>query len=230
MLKDSKLLIKELRKYSEGEISELMSISPKLAALNVERYASFKTPFTTKNAKPCLTAFKGDVYTDIEVEDYSKAEFNFAQKRLRILSGLYGVLRPLDLIQAYRLEMKTKLGSTRGDSLYEFWGNRISQQLNEALSETKSKTVVNLASNEYFKAVKANALDGEVFTPIFKEQKAAQLKVIAIYAKRARGMMANYIIRNKIKKVDELKKFSAAGYRFNASESSENDFVFSRKL
>ena len=173
--------------------------------------------------------FKGDVYSGIEVEDYSKTELNFANKHLRILSGLYGVLRPLDLMQPYRLEMGTKLKTERGKDLYEFWGAKISKKVNESLKKQKSKVLVNLASNEYYSAIKRDELEADVVTPVFKEVKNDKARVIALFAKRARGEMANFIVRNTITKPADLKKFKANGYRFLASESDADTFVFTRK-
>jgi len=201
MLDDSQLLIEELRHYSPEQIRELMDVSDNIARLNVERYASFSLPFTPENARPALFAFKGDVYRGIPAGEYGEQELAFSQAHLRILSGLYGCLRPLDLIQPYRLEMKTRLKNPRGDNLYQFWGERITRCLNEELAKQKEPTLVNLASNEYFKAVKPKLLEGRLLQVNFKEVKNGKARVIAVFAKRARGMMADYIIRNRLEPV-----------------------------
>lgn len=228
LLSDAKKLLAELKKFSAAELEELMSISSKLAELNRDRFQSFKTPFKPTNARQALLAFRGDVYTGFELEEYRIADYRFAQKHLRILSGLYGILRPLDLIQAYRLEMKTKLKNPRGDDLYTFWGSKISEELNKAAKESRSEVLVNLASNEYFKAVDRDHLELPIVTPVFQENKGKELRVVALFAKQARGAMANYIVTERIKKPEDLKKFSVDGYRFNAKLSSEKKFVFVR--
>jgi len=228
LLKDSQVLVEQLKKIPKGKLGKTLGVSAKLTELNFERFRSFKTPFTKTNAKPALLAFKGDVYQHIETEDYGKADFSFAQKHLRIISGLYGLLRPLDLMQAYRLEMKTKLKNSRGKNLYEFWGKRITKEVNKALKGSKTPILINLASNEYYKTIDINEIDGEVLTPVFKEKKAGNYKVVALFAKRARGMMTNYIIRNRVSKVEDLKKFRVGGYRYQKELSSKNELVFVR--
>jgi cytoplasmic iron level regulating protein YaaA (DUF328/UPF0246 family) len=205
-----------------------MGISPKLAELNVDRYKTWKQPFTTENAKQSLLAFKGDVYRDIESDKFTASDFDFAQQHLRILSGLYGVLRPLDLMQPYRLEMGTKLKNKRGANLYEFWGTKITKSLNLALAQSKSDILVNLASNEYFNSVIPDDLDAEIITPIFKDTKNGKLKIISFFAKRARGMMTNFIIRKGITDPLQLKKFKVAGYKFDKSLSTTTEFTFTR--
>ncbi|MDX2247792.1 MAG: peroxide stress protein YaaA [Bacteroidia bacterium] len=225
---DTQVLIKELVKKSEKKIAELMELSPQLAALNRERYQQFHTPFTPENAKQALMAFKGDVYLSFELEKYSEEEFAFAQKHLRILSGLYGLLRPLDLIQPYRLEMGTQLKNRRGKNLYEFWGNRITQALNEVLTESGSTVLINLASAEYFKSVNASKLTGTILTPTFKEERNGQYKAVFLYAKQARGAMADYIIREKITQPEDLKQFNGMGYCFHETLSNEKEWVFTR--
>lgn len=227
-LKDSEKLIKELRKKSAPKISKLMDVSSNIAELNYERYRNFKTPFTPDNSKQALLAFKGDVYTDIDVENFSKKEFDFAQDHLRILSGLYGILNPLDLIQPYRLEMKIKLKNSRGKNLYEFWGNRITDKINVDLEKTKNPYLINLASNEYFKAVDTRKIKGEIITPVFKDNKNGEYKILAFYAKRARGMMANFIIKNKLQTVEKLKTFQEAGYAYSERLSTDKEWVFIR--
>lgn len=228
LLSESHKLVKELRKKSVQGISDLMDVSEKIATLNYERYQNFSLPFTTDNARPALMAFKGDVYTDIEVDDYSEQELAFAQDHLRILSGLYGLLRPLDLMQAYRLEMKTALKNSRGSNLYTFWGDRITKELNQALQSQDTPVLVNLASNEYFRAINTDKLRGEVITPVFKEHKNDAYKVIAIYAKRARGKMANFIIRERIDQPERLKTFTDGGYEYSEALSSDSEWVFIR--
>ena len=227
-LSDSKALITQLKKLSKEEVAELMGISPTLADLNAKRFKAWKQPFTPENAKQSLLAFKGDVYTDIETEKYSQEDFDFAQGHLRILSGLYGILRPLDLMQPYRLEMGTKLENKRGASLYAFWGDKITKALNAALTGSGSTTLINLASKEYFSSVIPDRLDGQVITPIFKDTKNGKLKIISFFAKRARGMMANHIIRKRISDPAKLKRFTVAGYKYDKSLSTDTEFTFVR--
>jgi len=228
LLQESGLLVKELRQKSVEDLQQLMSVSEKIASLNYDRFQNFSTPFSTDNARQALLAFKGDVYTDIAIHDYSEDDFSFAQQHLRILSGLYGLLKPMDLIQPYRLEMKTKLSNQRGKDLYQFWGDRITQQLNTALKEQDVKVLVNLASNEYFKAIQSAALEGEIITPVFKEHKDGKYKVVAIHAKRARGKMANFIIRNHIDQPEQIKTFNEGGYEYSDNLSSDKEWVFVR--
>lgn len=226
-LKESLKLVKELKKQSPGQIASLMSVSDKIAELNHDRFSSFKTPFTTDNAKQALLAFKGDVYTDIDVDNYTKEDFEFAQQHLRILSGLYGLLKPLDLIQPYRLEMKIKLSNPRGKDLYEFWGDRITKELNTILDKP-NPMLVNLASVEYFKAINMKLFKGKIITPIFKDHKNGEYKIIAFYAKRARGMMTDFIIKNKIKNPETLKTFQSAGHEYSEPLSNDQEWVFIR--
>jgi len=227
-LKQSRHLIKELRSLSPVDISTLMSISDKLGELNFHRFAEWKTPFTEKNAKQALFAFQGDVYTGMAAENFSQDDLQFAQQHLRILSGLYGLLRPLDLMQAYRLEMGTRFSNSRGKNLYEFWSDSITQAINAQLAVLKSTIVINLASNEYFGAVKPALLNAEIITPIFKDQKNGQYKIISFFAKKARGLMSAYIIQHRITDPEAIKKFNVAGYIFNAALSSERNWVFTR--
>ena len=227
-LKASELLIKELRKIKSDRLQELMDVSRNIAELNVGRYKSFKTPFTPNNARQALLAFKGDVYAGIDVEHFDAEDFDYAQDHLRILSGLYGCLRPLDLIQPYRLEMKTKLQNPRGENLYQFWGEQITNRLNKALKKQQQPILVNLASNEYFKSVKPQLLQGELLNINFKETKNGKTRVVAIFAKRARGMMADYIIRNRIEEPAGIKKFRKAGYRFSKDLSDDRQWTFER--
>jgi uncharacterized protein len=227
-LKQSKQLISELRVLAPHDISSLMSISDKLGALNFDRFASWKTPFKPTNAKQALFAFQGDVYTGMQAQTFSAEDIQFAQQHLRILSGLYGLLRPLDLMQAYRLEMGTSFANSRGKNLYEFWGDSITKALNKQLAELNASVVINLASQEYFSAVKPKLLKAEIITPIFKDQKNGQYKIISFFAKKARGMMSAYIIQNRIREPEAIKHFDLAGYRFDAAMSSERDWVFTR--
>lgn len=227
-LKDSELLIKELRKIKSKELQEMMTISENIASLNVERYKSFNTPFTTKNAKQAIFAFKGDVYSGMELASFDEDDYAYAQDHLRILSGLYGCLRPMDLIQPYRLEMKTKLKNERGENLYQFWDDRITKSLNKELRKQQEPVLVNLASNEYFKSVKPKLLEGRLLNINFKETKDGKSRVVAIFAKRARGMMADYIIRNRIEKAEDIKKFRSGGYKFNKSLSDDRQWTFER--
>jgi len=227
-LEDSQLLIDEARKLDMDQLRELMDISENIASLNVERYQSFALPFTPENARQALFAFKGDVYRGIEVEKYSMDDLEFAQGHLRILSGLYGCLRPLDLIQPYRLEMKTKLGNPRGSNLYQFWGERITRILNEDLLQQQEPVLINLASNEYFKAVKPKLLAGRLLNINFKEEKNGKARVIAVFAKRARGLMTDFILRNRLQHVEDIKGFEVAGYRYAPDLSDEHQWTFLR--
>ncbi|MDH3342893.1 MAG: peroxide stress protein YaaA [Gammaproteobacteria bacterium] len=227
-LDDSQLLIKELRKIKSGELQEMMSISENIANLNVGRFKTFKTPFSMSNAKQAIFAFKGDVYSGIDIENFSADDLAYAQKHLRILSGLYGCLRPLDLIQPYRLEMKTRLKNPRGDNLYQFWGESITERLNKELVKQQEPVLVNLASNEYFKSVKPKLLKGRLLNINFKETKDGKTRIVAIFAKRARGMMTDYILRNRIEKVEDLKKFKLGGYKFSKADSDDKQWTFTR--
>ncbi|WP_347329913.1 peroxide stress protein YaaA [Marinimicrobium locisalis] len=227
-LDESRELISTLRDLAPQDVSELMGISDKLGQLNYDRYQQWHTPFTPDNAKQAALAFKGDVYTGLDAERFKAGDFTFAQKHLRILSGLYGLLRPLDLIQPYRLEMGTRLKNQRGANLYNFWGERLTAAINEQLNTLKQPAVVNLASNEYFKAVQPKALAAPVITPVFKDWKNGQYKIISFYAKKARGLMAAYAIENRIKNAEGLKAFDREGYRFNSELSSDKQWVFTR--
>ncbi|EAT13300.1 peroxide stress protein YaaA [Bermanella marisrubri] len=226
LLDEAGQLIKELKELTPSEVADLMGLSDKLAHLNVTRFQHWKRPFKPSNARPAIYAFKGDVYTGLDAYSFKKSDMNFAQKHLRILSGLYGLLKPLDLMQPYRLEMGTKFENAKGKNLYEFWGSQITDLINAHLG--KSKTIVNLASNEYFKSVKKKDLNAEIITPNFKDEKNGQYKVISFYAKKARGMMAAYIIKNRIKDVEDIKNFDVAGYRFSETHSKGNEWVFIR--
>ena len=217
-------LVKILKNKTQRQISKLMSLSEKLSKLNFDRFQAFKTPFSLDNAKQALLAFKGDVYNGINASSLSALDLDFAQKNVRMLSGLYGVLRPLDLIQPYRLEMGTKLDNAQGNNLYDYWGSDISKVLNE----DEEKLIVNLASNEYFKAIDKNILKAQILDIVFKEKKNDTYKVIGIYAKRARGLMINYIIRNRLTDAEALKDFSDEGYLYNQELSSDSSWVYIR--
>lgn len=229
LLAESELLIERCLKLSPADIGSLMSISDKLAGLNAARFGAWQQPFTPDNARQAVLAFNGDVYTGLDAASFSEDDFAFAQDHMRILSGLYGLLKPLDLMQAYRLEMGTKLDNVRGKNLYEFWGSIITELLNKAIAEQGDKILVNLASNEYFKAVKKKELDADIITPAFKDWKNGQYKMISFFAKKARGLMARYIIQNQLTDVEQLKGFDLGGYQFNDELTKGNDWVFTRK-
>lgn len=228
MLKDSNILIKELKTKTSKDLQDLMKVSVKIADLNVERFHSFKTPFNKKNAKPSVLAFKGDVYAGLQAETMDGADLEFAQEHLRILSGLYGILRPMDLMQPYRLEMGTRLKNENGKNLYEFWDDRITKLINKDLKTSKGSAVINLASKEYFNAVKPKELKGELYHVNFKEERNGVYKIISFNAKKVRGVMSRYIIKNRITKPEDLKAFTEDGYVFNADLSSEKDWIFTR--
>ncbi len=223
-IKQSKTLIKLLKTKTQDEIAQLMSISDTLANLNHELFQTFSTPFNLTNAKQALLAFKGDVYSGIDTPSLSMADLKFAQSTLRMLSGLYGVIRPLDLIQPYRLEMGTRLENAKGKNLYEFWGNEISTILNE----DEANTIINLASNEYFKGIDQKTLNAKIINIAFKEFKNNTYKIIGIYAKRARGLMVNYMIKNRITHAEDLKDFDKEDYQFRVDMSDGTTWVFTR--
>ena len=227
-LDDSALLIDDLRKLSPDQIGAMMSISPKLATLNSNRYFAWTRPFTPGNAKQAIFAFKGDVYTGFDADTMNAADLAFAQAHLRILSGLYGVLRPLDLMQAYRLEMGTPFKNSRGDDLYEFWGEKITQALDRELEKQQDKTLINLASNEYFQSVKMDKLKARLITPIFRDEKNGVYKIISFFAKKARGMMSRYIIHHRLIDPEAIKHFNVAGYQYSRHDSSQDEWVFTR--
>jgi cytoplasmic iron level regulating protein YaaA (DUF328/UPF0246 family) len=223
-------LIKVLRQLEPADIGSLMKISDTLAQLNVERYADWSKKFNFDNARQALLAFNGDVYEGLDAASLTEAQLTWAQDHLRILSGLYGVLRPLDLMQAYRLEMGTRLANPKGKDLYAFWGKTVTEALQAVLQEQKSPVVINLASEEYFKVVKPDLLDAPVIAPVFEDYKDGKYKIISFYAKRARGLMARYAIDKKITKPEQLKKFDREGYAFDAKHSNETNWVFRRRL
>ena len=227
-LEESRTLIGRLREFSEPELKKLMKISDKLAAQNAERYAAFEQPFSPENAKPALLAFRGDVYTGVDVDDFTEDDLNFAQEHLRILSGLYGLLRPLDLMQAYRLEMGTRLTTPRGKDLYEFWGDKLTRQLREDLDASKKRVLVNLASKEYFRSLTPTDLNADIYTIDFRENRSGQWKFITFNAKKARGMMCRYVIKNRLTDPAAMRHFDLEDYRFNEELSEEKKFVFTR--
>lgn len=221
-------LVDDARQLSPADIRGLMGVSEAIADLNHRRFMNWQQPFSLENAKQALLAFKGDVYTGLEAETLSSTQLDFAQKHLRILSGLYGVLRPLDLMQPYRLEMGLKFANSGGNNLYQFWGDSIAASLNRQLKKTTTPVLLNLASNEYFKGVAKGALDAEVITPVFRDLKSGKYRVISFYAKKARGQMARYVIENALDAPEGLKDYSVGGYRYRASESTAREWVFTR--
>jgi uncharacterized protein len=221
-------LIEVCRALTPTDIASLMKVSDKIAGLNAARFEQWSPEFNFDNARQAIFAFKGDVYTGLDAETLSKKGLQYAQNHLRMLSGLYGLLRPLDLMQAYRLEMGTKLANARGNNLYQFWGDIITNKINQALDAQGDNILVNLASNEYFKSVKSKQVEGTIVTPIFKDEKNGQFKMISFYAKKARGMMARYIIDNQITSIDGLQGFDASGYFFVDDESTTTELVFKR--
>jgi hypothetical protein len=227
LLSHSEELISRARELSADEFGKLTSVSDKLAELNVKRFADFQTPFTPETAKQAIYAFTGDVYTGFDASQLDKKALDYAQNHIRILSGLYGLLKPLDLMQAYRLEMGTRLSNQRGKNLYEFWGETITDKLNETLSNDDG-VLVNLASKEYFSAVKPKALNGQIINVDFKEYRGDKWKIISFSAKKARGLMARYMATNQISKIDELRQFDLDGYQLNDDLSTDNHFVFTR--
>ena len=227
-LDDAATLVDELRAFEPGKLGELMGISPKLAELNSNRYHAWSLPFTESNAKQAALAFKGDVYLGLDATNLDADDWQFAQQHLRILSGLYGVLKPLDLMQPYRLEMGTRLKTRRGKDLYAFWDNRINAAICAALRAQAGPVLVNLASNEYFKSVRANDLPARIITPVFKEERNGAYKMISFYAKQARGLMSRYIIRNRLADPDDLQGFDLEGYRYNNAVSDADRPVFTR--
>ena len=226
--REAKQLVASLRGFSTEALGELMGISPDLAALNVARYQAWSTRPAARNRRPAILAFRGDVYLGLRAETFDAPDMAFAQQHLRILSGLYGVLRPLDSIQAHRLEMGTWLTTSAGRNLYEFWGPRIAQALRRQAAKSGAAALVNLASQEYFRAVERATLALPVITPIFKEQRAGGLKIVSFSAKRARGLMAGFAIRNRITDPEKLKNFTADGYRFQPAQSSASEWLFTR--
>ncbi len=230
LLEHSQQLIDQLKTYAPHDVATLMHLSDKLALLNFERFQDWQQPFTPDNARSAILTFKGDVYTGMAAETLDQDTLDYAQQHLRILSGLYGVLRPLDLMQAYRLEMGTALKNARGKDLYAFWGGIITEQLNADLAVSGNDLVVNLASNEYFKSVDQQALNSQLVTPVFKDWKNGQYKMISFFVKKARGMMTRFLLENRVEEAEQLTEFAQDGYHFNAELTTCTDEpVFTRR-
>jgi cytoplasmic iron level regulating protein YaaA (DUF328/UPF0246 family) len=227
-LPEAEKIIAVLKKKKPAQIVKLMDISPKLAELNYQRFQAWQPVFTPENSWQSVLMFNGDVYQGLKAETFSEAEFAVAQEKLRILSGLYGLLKPLDRIQPYRLEMGTNLPVTRKKDLYDFWKTKITAKMNEELAQHDQKILINLASNEYFSAVDAKKIKARIITPAFKENKGGKYQMVSFFAKRARGLMSRFIIQNNISDPEEIKAFDAEGYYFNNQLSGENDWVFTR--
>ncbi|MFQ5659437.1 MAG: peroxide stress protein YaaA [Gammaproteobacteria bacterium] len=228
-LDDSAVLVNELRRLEPDSIADLMNISPRLATLNATRFHEWSLPFTPDNAKQAVLVFKGDVYSGLAADSFSGQDLEFAQNKLRILSGLYGLLRPLDLMQPYRLEMGTRLKNCRGNNLYAFWGDRITEAINQELTQQGDDILVNLASNEYFKSIKLEQLNARIITPVFKDRKNDHYKVISFFAKKARGSMGRFIIRNRLQDAESIKNFTMSGYQYNDALSKGDEWAFSRE-
>ncbi len=229
LIDQSDVLIKNLKTKSVSDIASLMGLSDALAQLNADRYQAYSTPFNQDNASQALWTFKGDVYDGLDADSLSDKDAKFAQQHVRILSGLYGLLRPFDLMQPYRLEMGCRFSGSWGKNLYDFWGDQLSCKLKEQMAKDKEDVLINLASNEYFKAIKPKTLNMKVITIGFKEYKNGGYKSLMLYVKRARGMMARYIITHKLKCPENLKDFSEDGYKFEASMSDDDNYMFVRK-
>lgn len=229
LLKEAEQLMARVKQLSPHEIASLMHVSDKIALLNAERNSRWHTPFTPDNAKQAVFMFNGDVYEGLGADTLAPASLNYLQKHTRLLSGLYGLLRPLDLIQPYRLEMGTPLLNPRGKNLYEFWGGKITDALNQTLQESAAEALVNLASQEYFKSVNPAKLQARLITPVFKDEKNGNYKIISFYAKRARGLMMRYAAEHGISDPEGLKNFDYEGYIFNSAASNEKEWVFLRK-
>lgn len=227
LLQESQKLIEILRGYSATEIQNLMKVSERIAEQNVERFSAYETPFTSQNAKPALYLFNGDVYQGLSAYDLPEPCVEFLNRHLAILSGLYGAVRPLDLIAPYRLEMGTSLPNERGKNLYEFWGDLVTEYLNKRIDETDAKVVINLASNEYFKVIKPEKLKARVVTPVFKDFSNGEYKTIGVYAKKARGLMTRFVSEQKITDLQELKKFNLEGYAYKPNDVT-GEIVFIR--
>ena len=227
-LDQSQILIDQLRRYSALDLAELMHLSMNLAELNFDRYEQWQQSVSADSGKQSLLAFKGDVYQGMDAESFKAKDLDYAQQHLRILSGLYGLLKPLDLMRPYRLEMGTKLENPRGKNLYEFWGGRITDAINDQLKKQGDDVLINLASNEYFKSVKPKQVEGRIITPQFKERKNGDYKMIGVYAKKARGLLSRFILLNRLDDPEQIKDFDDEGYAFNASQSKGDNWVFTR--
>ena len=228
-ISESARLIEICKKWTPAEIAKRMKVSDKIASLNALRFNDWSVRVTSDNARQAILAFKGDVYTGLNAQTMQASDFDWIQEHLFILSGLYGILRPLDLMQPYRLEMGTSLKNEHGPNLYSFWGERLTQTINERLQVKKEGVVLNLASNEYFKSIKPSLLKGQIITPVFKDWKNGQFKVISFFAKKARGMMVRFIIDGRIEQVEEIKSFECAGYSFCKKDSTATEWVFTRQ-
>lgn len=226
--KETSELATIMKRQTEKDLKALMHISDKLAALNVARFKSFTNSHTEKNAKQAMFAFTGDVYQGLDAGSFTTKEIAFAQTHLRMLSGFYGLLRPLDVIQPYRLEMGTKLENKKGENLYAFWGSSIAKKINEDLKLSGGKAIINLASQEYFKAVDINTLKGTIYNVQFLEDRDGQFKFVSFSAKKARGFMTKYIVKNKIVNPEKIKEFNLEGYSYNTDLSADLDWVFTR--
>lgn len=229
LLDQAEELLEGLKQLSPQDVCGLMGLSDSLGALNYERFQAWQRPFTADNAKPAVLAFKGDVYQGLDADTMTDGQLAWAQDHLRILSGLYGLLRPMDLMQPYRLEMGTKFATQRGKDLYAFWGSIITDEINRLLAASTSPVLVNLASNEYFKSVQHKEINGRIITPVFMDKKDDKFKIISFYAKKARGLMSAYIIKNKITAVEDIKHFDSDGYSFNVAMSEGDSWVFTRE-
>ena len=230
LLSDSELLIKELQQKNPDDLSSLMGLSEKLSLLNFDRNMNWTKPTKpSDSARQAIFAFKGDVYQGLDASSLSKSEIKYANKNLCILSGLYGLLKPLDLMYPYRLEMGTKMKNKRGNNLYEFWGSKVTELVNDLAMDNRSKAIVNLASVEYFSVLKTDQINLPIINPVFKDYKNGQYKIVSFFAKKARGLMSRFIIQNKIKKSEDLMDFNLDGYRYSKKESKENSPVFLRK-
>jgi uncharacterized protein len=227
-LPEAEKIVSVMKKKKPAQLAKLMDISPKLAELNFQRFQSWNPPFTPENSWQAVLMFNGDVYQGLKAETFTESEFDVAQQKLRILSGVYGLLKPLDLIQPYRLEMGTNVSVARKKNLYDFWKAKITAKLNHELEQTDQKLLINLASNEYFSAIDTKKLKARIITPSFKENKDGKYQMVSFFAKRARGLMSRFIIQNNISDPEEMKAFDCEGYYFNNQLSGENDWVFTR--
>ncbi|VAW71244.1 UPF0246 protein YaaA [hydrothermal vent metagenome] len=228
-LESSQKLIDTLKKITKADLMSLMNISEKIASVNYKRYREWVLPLTVSNAKQCIYAFKGEVYTGLDIDQFNAADIKYCQSHLRILSGLYGLLRPLDLMFPYRLEMGTRLNTDAGKNLYAYWDDTITEAINKLLAKQKDGILLNLASNEYFKSVRPIKLEGEVISPAFKEYKNGDYKMLGVYAKRARGLMSRYVLKNRVENIEDIKLFDLDGYKFNKTLSKNNQWVFTRR-
>jgi len=227
-LDEANLLVKKAKTLSKQDLARSMKLSESLAELNFQRFKNFSVPFNLANAKQAAFAFKGDTYIGLNIDSFSNNDIQFAQKHLRILSGLYGILRPLDLIQPYRLEMGARFQPPKSSTLYDFWGDHITNTINTELMGHDNRTLINLASNEYFKVIKVEKVYGKIITPVFKEIKKGKIRTLGMFAKRARGMMGKFIVNNRLKSPDGLKRFNEQGYSYKHELSNTEKWVFTR--